>query len=149
MMACNWGLIMSYGVFFDFFNESTTIFSLLQATLRAQLVGGTKSCMVLLLSVIVGHIFDVQKHRWISTIGFVFIALGHFLLEREAVILIWITSGLLASVGIPCLSMHSSHNAIQWLPLNACFATGVTSAGAGFARMTQILKNCFRMRRSP
>ena len=103
---------MSYGVFFEFYDDHLLPSA---SDIELSLIGGTQSCLVLLLSVIVGRLLDVQKHRWISTIGLVFITLAFFSLSvvGRNYGLIWLTSGLLAGVGMSCLFMHSSHNAIQ------------------------------------
>lgn len=106
------GLVMSYGVFFELYDDHLLPSA---SDLGLGLIGGTQSCLALLLSIVVGRLLDVQKHRWISITGLVFIILALFLLSAVGrhYGLIWLTSGLLAGVGMSCFFMHSSHNAIQ------------------------------------
>ncbi|MCJ1469127.1 hypothetical protein MMC07_007760 [Pseudocyphellaria aurata] len=121
---------MSYGVFFEIYDDHRLPSA---SDLELGLIGGTQSFLVLLLSIVVGRLLDVHKHRWISITGLFLVVLALLLLSvvGQNYALIWLTNGFVAGVGMSCFFMYSSHNAIQWFPLNAYFATGVTSAGAG------------------
>lgn len=110
---------MSYGVFFELYDEQL----LPNATdLQLSLIGGTQSFLVLLLSIVVGRLLDAQQHGWILGTGVFYLVLGIFCLSfaTQQVGLVWLTSGLITSLGMTCFFMYSSHNAIR-VSIEDCF----------------------------
>ncbi|KAF6229505.1 hypothetical protein HO173_011545 [Letharia columbiana] len=153
-MANCWGLIMSFGTFFRYYDEH-----LLSGATDTSigLIGGVQAFMVLLLSFIVGRLLDAKFHRIIVGVGGVLTWLGYFCLSfnspqgpesQGSYGLIILTQSIIAGAGMSCFFTHSSHCAIQvrkqsaqtrtleadilveWFPQHKYFAVGITSAGA-------------------
>lgn len=112
MQICRRGLIMTYGVFFKFYDEE---FLLSRSDLQISLIGGTQSFLVLLLSLVVGRLLDARMHRWILAFGAVTLVMALVCLSfaGQNFALVWLTSGFTGGLGMTCFFMYSSHNAIE------------------------------------
>ena len=103
---------MSYGVFFEFFDEE---FLPSATDLQLSLIGGTETFLVLFLSVIVGRLLDARMHRGMLIFGAITLMLAFvsFSCSGRRYGFVWVTSGFTAGLGMTCFFMYSSHNAIE------------------------------------
>ncbi|KAL8919253.1 MAG: hypothetical protein Q9172_005070 [Xanthocarpia lactea] len=137
MMFNCWGMVNAYGTFLGFYDQN-----LLSeySDLHLSLVGGTESFLLLFPSVFAGRLLDARRHYYLGFTGFLFLFLGYLLLsftggqglkDQGNYGLVWLTSGMMAGLGMTCFFTYSSHNVIQWFPRKRYIAAGITSAGAG------------------
>ncbi|KAL8733864.1 MAG: hypothetical protein Q9166_001852 [cf. Caloplaca sp. 2 TL-2023] len=137
MMFNCWGMVNAYGAFMGLYDEHLLTKS---SDLQLSLVGATESFLLLLPSIFAGRLLDARRHYYLGFMGFFLLSLGYFLLSftsRQGLKdqgnygLVWLTSGLMAGLGMTCFFTYSSHNVIQWFPRKRYIAAGITSAGAG------------------
>ncbi|KAI4203676.1 MAG: hypothetical protein LQ350_001677 [Teloschistes chrysophthalmus] len=108
--------------------------------LQLSLIGATESFLLLLPSIFAGRLLDARRHYYLGFVGFLLLFLGYFLLsftsdqglkDQGRYGFVFLTSGLLAGLGMTCFFTYSSHNVIQWFPRKRYIAAGITSTGAG------------------
>ncbi|KAL8943590.1 MAG: hypothetical protein Q9216_000955 [Gyalolechia sp. 2 TL-2023] len=137
MMFNCWGMVNAYGAFMGLYDEHLLTKS---SDLQLSLVGATESFLLLLPSIFAGRLLDARRHYYLGFTGFLFLFLGYFLLSftsRQGLKdqgnygFVWLTSGLMAGLGMTCFFTYSSHNVIQWFPKKKYIAAGITSTGAG------------------
>ncbi|KAL8980020.1 MAG: hypothetical protein Q9205_004787 [Flavoplaca limonia] len=137
MMFNCWGMVNAYGAFLSFYDQHllTT-----QSDLQLSLIGATESFLLLFPSIFAGRLLDARRHYYLGFTGFLLLFLGYLLLsfaggngmkDQGDYGLVWLTSGLLAGLGMTCFFTYSSHNVIQWFPRKRYIAAGITSTGAG------------------
>ncbi|KAL8999501.1 MAG: hypothetical protein Q9169_001706 [Polycauliona sp. 2 TL-2023] len=137
MMFNCWGMVNAYGAFLSYYDVHLLS---THTDLELSLVGAIESFLLLLPSVFAGRLLDARRHYYLGFTGFLFLFLGFFLLsfaggnglkDQGNYGLVWLTSGLLAGLGMTCFFTYSSHNVIQWFPRKRYIAAGITSTGAG------------------
>ncbi|KAL8770600.1 MAG: hypothetical protein Q9209_003668 [Squamulea sp. 1 TL-2023] len=137
MMFNAWGMVNAYGAFMSLYDEHLLTRS---SDLELSLVGSTESFLLLLPSIFAGRLLDARRHYYLGFTGFLLLFLGYLLLsftgghglkDEGQYGLVWLTSGLLAGLGMTCFFTYSSHNVIQWFPRKRYIAAGITSTGAG------------------
>ncbi|KAI4240804.1 MAG: hypothetical protein L6R40_004918 [Gallowayella cf. fulva] len=137
MMFNCWGMVNAYGAFMGLYDAHLLTRS---SDLQLSLVGATESFLLLLPSIFAGRLLDARRHYYLGFTGFLLLFLGYFLLsftshqglkDQGNYGLVWLTSGLMAGLGMTCFFTYSSHNVIQWFPRKRYIAAGITSAGAG------------------
>ncbi|KAL9632158.1 MAG: hypothetical protein Q9204_003907 [Flavoplaca sp. TL-2023a] len=137
MMFNCWGMVNAYGAFLSFYDQHllTT-----RSDLQLSLIGATESFLLLFPSVFAGRLLDARRHYYLGFTGSLLLFLGYILLsfaggdgmnDHGDYGLVWLTSGLLAGLGMTCFFTYSSHNVIQWFPRKRYIAAGITSTGAG------------------
>ena len=113
------GMVNAYGTFLGFYDQN-----LLSeySDLHLSLVGGTESFLLLFPSIFAGRLLDARRHYYLGFTGFLFLFLGYLLLsftggqglkDQGNYGLVWLTSGMLAGLGMTCFFTYSSHNVIQ------------------------------------
>ncbi|KAL9055174.1 MAG: hypothetical protein Q9206_003244 [Seirophora lacunosa] len=137
MMFNCWGMVNAYGAFMGLYSEHLLTRS---TDLQLSLIGATECFLLLFPSVFAGRLLDARRHYYLGFTGFLLLFLGYFLLsftgrqgfkDQGTYSLVWLTSGLMAGLGMTCFFTYSSHNVIQWFPRKRYIAAGITSAGAG------------------
>ncbi|KAL8816764.1 MAG: hypothetical protein Q9223_004279 [Gallowayella weberi] len=137
MMFNCWGMVNAYGAFMGLYDAHLLTKN---SDLQLSLVGATESFLLLLPSIFAGRLLDARRHYYLGFTGFLLLFLGYFSLsftshaglkDQGNYGLVWITSGLLAGLGMTCFFTYSSHNVIQWFPRKRYIAAGITSTGAG------------------
>ncbi|KAL8842638.1 MAG: hypothetical protein Q9170_000413 [Blastenia crenularia] len=137
MMFNCWGMVNAYGAFMGLYDEHLLTKA---SDLQLSLIGATESFLLLLPSIFAGRLLDARRHYYLGFTGFLLLFLGYFLLSftsRQGLKdqgnygFVWLTSGLLAGLGMTCFFTYSSHNVIQWFPRKRYVAAGITSTGAG------------------
>ncbi|KAL8897034.1 MAG: hypothetical protein Q9192_002775 [Flavoplaca navasiana] len=137
MMFNCWGMVNAYGAFLSFYNQHLLT---QQSDLQLSLVGATESFLLLFPSIFAGRLLDARRHYYLGFTGSLLLFLGYLLLsfsgghgmtDEGDYGLVWLTSGLLAGLGMTCFFTYSSHNVIQWFPRKRYIAAGITSTGAG------------------
>lgn len=119
MMFNCWGMVNAYGAFMGLYDEHL----LTRATdLQLSLIGSTESFLLLFPSIFVGRLLDAKRHYILGVAGFVMLSLGYFTLsftsesglkDQGNYGFVWLSSGLLAGLGMTCFFTYSSHNVIQ------------------------------------
>ncbi|KAL8872135.1 MAG: hypothetical protein Q9174_002181 [Haloplaca sp. 1 TL-2023] len=137
MMFNCWGMVNAYGAFMGLYDEHLLTTS---SDLELSLIGATESFLLLAPSIFAGRLLDARRHYYLGFTGFLLLFLGYFLLsftggegfkDQGNYSLVWLTSGLVAGLGMTCFFTYSSHNVIQWFPRKRYIAAGITSTGAG------------------
>ncbi|CAL8575529.1 hypothetical protein XPA_001448 [Xanthoria parietina] len=137
MMFNCWGMVNAYGAFLGLYDEHLLTKN---SDLQLSLVGATESFLLLFPSIFAGRLLDARRHYYLGFTGFLLLFLGYFSLsfaggkggkDQGNYGLVWLTSGLLAGLGMTCFFTYSSHNVIQWFPRKRYIAAGITSTGAG------------------
>ncbi|KAL8717690.1 MAG: hypothetical protein Q9225_005098 [Loekoesia sp. 1 TL-2023] len=130
-------MVNAYGAFMGLYDEHLLTKS---TDLQLSLIGATESFLLLFPSVFAGRLLDARRHYYLGFTGFLLLFLGYFLLsftsrqglkDQGNYSFVWLTSGLMAGLGMTCFFTYSSHNVIQWFPRKRYIAAGVTSTGAG------------------
>ncbi|KAI4171743.1 MAG: hypothetical protein LQ343_003994 [Gyalolechia ehrenbergii] len=130
-------MVNAYGAFMGFYDEHLLTKS---SDLQLSLVGATESFLLLLPSIFAGRLLDARRHYYLGFTGFLLLFLGYFVLSFTSAQglkdqgnygFVWLTSGLMAGLGMTCFFTYSSHNVIQWFPCKKYIAAGITSTGAG------------------
>ncbi|KAL9596953.1 MAG: hypothetical protein Q9219_005464 [cf. Caloplaca sp. 3 TL-2023] len=130
-------MVNAYGAFMGLYDEHLLTKS---SDLQLSLVGATESFLLLLPSIFAGRLLDARRHYYLGFTGFLLLFLGFLLLsftsgqglkDQGNYGFVWLTSGLMAGLGMTCFFTYSSHNVIQWFPRKRYIAAGITSTGAG------------------
>ncbi|KAL8950897.1 MAG: hypothetical protein Q9222_003093 [Ikaeria aurantiellina] len=141
MMFNAWGMVNAFAAFLGLYDEH-----LLSQTsdIQLSLIGSTESFLLLFPSIFAGRLLDARRHYYLGFTGFLLLFFGFFALSftsREGLrdqgnyAFVWLTSGLMAGLGMTCFFTYSSHNVIQWFPRKKYIAAGITSTGAGVGGM--------------
>ncbi|KAL8705794.1 MAG: hypothetical protein Q9201_001140 [Fulgogasparrea decipioides] len=137
MMFNCWGMVNAYGAFLGHYDAHLLTKS---TDLQLSLIGSTESFLLLSPSIFAGRLLDARRHYYLGFTGFLLLFLGYLLLsftshqglkDQGNYGLVWLTSGLMAGLGMTCFFTYSSHNVIQWFPRKRYIAAGITSTGAG------------------
>ncbi|KAL8708194.1 MAG: hypothetical protein Q9220_006864 [cf. Caloplaca sp. 1 TL-2023] len=137
MMFNAWGMVNAFAAFLSLYDEH-----LLSQTsdVLLSLIGSTESFLLLFPSLFAGRLLDARRHYYLGFTGSLLLFFGFFALSftsREGMkdqgnyAFVWLTSGLMAGLGMTCFFTYSSHNVIQWFPRKKYIAAGITSTGAG------------------
>ncbi|KAL8919946.1 MAG: hypothetical protein Q9208_006514 [Pyrenodesmia sp. 3 TL-2023] len=130
-------MVNAYGAFLGLYDEHLLTNS---SDLELSLIGATECFLLLFPSVFAGRLLDARRHYYLGFTGFLLLFLGFFLLsftsrqglkDQGNYSFVWLTSGLMAGLGMTCFFTYSSHNVIQWFPRKRYIAAGITSTGAG------------------
>ncbi len=109
----------AYGAFLSFYDQHLLT---KQSDLQLSLVGATESFLLLFPSIFAGRLLDARRHYYLGFTGSLLLFLGYVLLSfaggngmtnQGDYGLVWLTSGLLAGLGMTCFFTYSSHNVIQ------------------------------------
>lgn len=119
-------MVNAYGAFLGLYDEHLLT---KHSDLQLSLVGATESFLLLFPSIFAGRLLDARRHYYLGFTGFLLLFLGYFSLsfaggnggkDQGNYGLVWLTSGLLAGLGMTCFFTYSSHNGkclIQWLSI--------------------------------
>lgn len=129
------GMVNAYGAFMGLYSEHLLTRS---TDLQLSLIGATECFLLLFPSVFAGRLLDARRHYYLGFTGFLLLFLGYFLLsftgrqgfkDQGTYSLVWLTSGLMAGLGMTCFFTYSSHNVIQVChPTLPCIAPVQTSS---------------------
>lgn len=112
-------MVNAYGAFLGLYDEHLLTNS---SDLELSLIGATECFLLLFPSVFAGRLLDAHRHYYLGFTGFLLLFLGFFLLsftsrqglkDQGNYSFVWLTSGLMAGLGMTCFFTYSSHNVIQ------------------------------------
>lgn len=112
-------MINAYGAFLGLYDEHLLTRS---SDLQLSLIGGTECFLLLFPSVFAGRLLDARRHYYLGFTGFLLLFLGYLSLsftsgqglkDQGNYSFVWLTSGLMAGLGMTCFFTYSSHNVIQ------------------------------------